>query len=93
VDRNPGATFGQRLKAFRLAAGLTKAELGKRARVFATAVGSYEAGRQYPRDARRERLAKALGVTVERLGVGSDRPMRWGEEGRGSRNFLRTLVF
>jgi transcriptional regulator with XRE-family HTH domain len=85
VDLDPGATFGQRLRAFRLAAGLTKAELARRAGIFATGVQGYEAGRQYPADGSREQLANALGIIVARLGVGSDRPAQVGR-GRPRKN-------
>jgi transcriptional regulator with XRE-family HTH domain len=69
VDNDPGATFGQRLQAHRLAAGLTLLELAQRSKVFPGSIRSYERGASDPRDGTRARLAAALGVTAERLGL------------------------
>jgi transcriptional regulator with XRE-family HTH domain len=69
VDTDPGATFGQRLKAHRLAAGLTILELAQRAKVSPGSIQSYERGASDPLDKTRARLAAALGVTLEWLGL------------------------
>src|SRR5262249_54240892 len=78
LDDSPAATFGQRLVSLRLQAGLTRSELARRAGVAIGAVHHYEQGLKYPGDDSRLKLARGLGVTVERLGVGSDRPERVG---------------
>jgi hypothetical protein len=80
VDKDPKATFGQRLKAFRLAAGLTLAELARRSGVVPDNVRWYELGTIYPRDASRAKLALAMGLTLEQLGRGGDAttPRGWG---------------
>src|SRR5262249_15874304 len=56
VDTDPGATFGQRLQAHRLAAGLTILELAQRSKVFPGSIRSYERGDSDLRDKTRVRL-------------------------------------
>jgi transcriptional regulator with XRE-family HTH domain len=67
-------TFGQRLKAFRLASGLTRVEMARAARMFPSSVKAYEEDLNFPRPSRRAVLARALGLTVERLGTGRPVP-------------------
>jgi Rrf2 family protein len=81
VDTDPAATFGQRLKAHRLAAGLTILELAQRSKVFPGCIPTCERGAIDPLDKTRARLAAALGVTAERLGLRAG-PV---EGGRGPR--------
>jgi transcriptional regulator with XRE-family HTH domain len=64
----PEAPFGIRLKSLRLAAGLMKAELGRRAGAALHHLARYEDGRRVPRRQVTERLARALGMAL--LGVG-----------------------
>jgi lambda repressor-like predicted transcriptional regulator len=68
LAERPRAPLGQRLKAFRLAAGLTLASLADLAGVFPTALRKYEDGELQPRRRNITRLAKALGVELEALG-------------------------
>jgi transcriptional regulator with XRE-family HTH domain len=74
LDRYPEATFAQRLKAFRLAAGLTMAELDRRAGLVDSMTSNYERGDRNPRPARRAELARALGISVDRLSPPEKRP-------------------
>jgi hypothetical protein len=69
LDADPGATFGQWLKAHRLAVGLTLLDLSQRSRVFAGRIRSSERGTSDPYNKTRARLAAVLGVAVERLGL------------------------
>jgi hypothetical protein len=68
LERAPGAAFGQRLKAHRLAAGLTALALARRAKVAAHLVRCYEKNLYHPGPAIRARLARALGVGPAGLG-------------------------
>jgi transcriptional regulator with XRE-family HTH domain len=67
LPRGPNAAFEQRLKTFRLAAGLTKAELARKAGVRQTSLSRYEDGWARPRPATFASLARALGVPSEAL--------------------------
>jgi DNA-binding CsgD family transcriptional regulator len=49
LARTPGASFGQRLRAYRLAAGLTQRQLAERAGLDAGTVWSYEQDETVPR--------------------------------------------
>jgi transcriptional regulator with XRE-family HTH domain len=59
--RRRGATFGRVLRACRLAAGMNKAELGRRSGLRPTSLAGYEAGQLRPRAANLARLAAVLG--------------------------------
>jgi DNA-binding XRE family transcriptional regulator len=61
LARRPGAPFAQRLKSHRLAAGLTKAELAKRAAMTHNTVRHYESGAREPRWKHLARLVRVLG--------------------------------
>jgi transcriptional regulator with XRE-family HTH domain len=63
----PGVAFGQRLQAHRLAAGLTRILLARRAGVALSSVAGYELGWHNPRAATLDKLARALGVSPEAL--------------------------
>ncbi len=82
LARTPGAPFPQRLKSYRLAAGLARAELADRAGLRRADVGYYEAGDRAPRRAALAALAKALRVSQRDLGAaqlvgrGSGRPRK-----------------
>ncbi len=56
--------FGQRLKAARAAAGLTQAELAKRAGILQTKLPAMEAGRTDLKLSMLRRLARAIGVSL-----------------------------
>lgn len=57
----PGASFAQRLRAYRLAEGLTQEELAQRAGLSPTSVWQYEQGEAAPRANTLARLARVFG--------------------------------
>jgi transcriptional regulator with XRE-family HTH domain len=57
----PDATFGQRLKALRLAAGLSRTELARQVDMAPGSLSAYEAGLRRPQRRSAVRLARALG--------------------------------
>jgi DNA-binding XRE family transcriptional regulator len=61
LARAPRASFGQRLRAYRLAAGLTQRQLAERAGLDAGTVWSYEQDETVPRGQRLARLVAVLG--------------------------------
>jgi transcriptional regulator with XRE-family HTH domain len=65
----PEAPFGVRLKAFRLAAGLMKAELAQRVGVSLMTIHHYEAGARSPRWAQLVPLVRVLGAGLVTLGL------------------------
>jgi transcriptional regulator with XRE-family HTH domain len=65
----PQAALGVRLKAFRLAAGLTKAELAQRAGVSPMAIHQYETGSREPRWRHLTPLVVVLGPGLLTLGL------------------------
>jgi transcriptional regulator with XRE-family HTH domain len=74
LAREPAPTFGQRLKAFRLAIGLTRMDLARLAGISPPMIQHYEEDKHFPNRASRLKLATALGVTLEVLGMG--RPLK-----------------
>jgi transcriptional regulator with XRE-family HTH domain len=60
-------TLGVRLKAFRLAAGLSRNALALRAAISGTKFSDYERDRVEPRLLTLGRLARALGVSLQAL--------------------------
>lgn len=62
--RRRGATFARLLRAYRLAAGMTKAELGRRSGVVGSLLTDYEAGRSLPSSATLARLVAVLGAEL-----------------------------
>jgi transcriptional regulator with XRE-family HTH domain len=69
LKRKPRATFGQRLKAYRLDAGLTRTELARRAGISqGSSIHGYEDDRFLPLPPNRVRLARALRVPLKALG-------------------------
>jgi transcriptional regulator with XRE-family HTH domain len=61
VVADPAAPFTERLRALRLAAGLTQAELGARAGLSHPAISDCERGRRRPPPDRLAALARVLG--------------------------------
>jgi DNA-binding XRE family transcriptional regulator len=61
LARTPGATFGQRLRAYRLAVVLTQGQLAERAGLDSGTVWSYEQDETVPRGPRLARLVAVLG--------------------------------
>ncbi len=57
-----GATYGERLKARRLAAGLTLNALSRQAGLHLQRLGNYEQGRIQPKWATLAKLIRVLGV-------------------------------
>jgi DNA-binding XRE family transcriptional regulator len=72
------AGFGQRLKAFRLAAGLLQKELARKAGVWEEMIRRYEQGQFRLRPATLARLARALGVPPAAPEVGGPVPLKLG---------------
>jgi transcriptional regulator with XRE-family HTH domain len=62
LARHPGAAFGERLKAYRLAAGLTQDQLSERAGVDVSRVTKFESGRSLPQWRTLRKLVGVLGV-------------------------------
>jgi DNA-binding XRE family transcriptional regulator len=69
LDSNPQATFGQRLRAFRLAAGLTRTELAHAVGIHPRSVQDYEEDVQLPRPGRQAALAEVLGQSLAKPGT------------------------
>ncbi len=69
LAQRPQAAFAQRLKAFRLAAGLTKAELAERAGLREQALRQYEDGGREPRWRQLVLLVRVLGPGLVTLGL------------------------
>jgi transcriptional regulator with XRE-family HTH domain len=65
----PDAPLGTRLKAFRLAAGLTKAELAKQVGLTGMAIHLYEANTREPRWRQLMPLLRVLGPGLVTLGL------------------------
>jgi transcriptional regulator with XRE-family HTH domain len=64
LDARPQAPFAQRLKAVRLAAGLSRAELAARSGVAPGSLRAYEDGGRKPHRRSAARLARVLGAAV-----------------------------
>jgi transcriptional regulator with XRE-family HTH domain len=67
-------SFGQHLRTLRTAAGLSRAEAARRARVPASTLRNWENDRGFPYLAALLRLAEALGVSVERMAEAVEEP-------------------
>jgi transcriptional regulator with XRE-family HTH domain len=67
-------SFGQHLRGLREGAGLSRAELARRAGVPAGTLRNWEADRGFPGLPALIRLAGALGVPVERFAEGVEDP-------------------
>jgi putative transcriptional regulator len=67
-------SFGEHLRALRDEAGLSRAELARRAGVPASTLRNWENDRGFPSVAAGLRLAGALGVAVERIAEGVEDP-------------------
>jgi transcriptional regulator with XRE-family HTH domain len=65
----PHLPFGRRLQAFRLAAGLTRAQLARKAGITATSIHNYESGRLEPKWRQLAKLIRALGPALVTLGI------------------------
>jgi transcriptional regulator with XRE-family HTH domain len=69
LAKRPKASFAQRLKACRLAAGLTKAEVAERAGLTQQMLRHYECGAREPRWRQVARLVCVLGPALVTLGL------------------------
>jgi transcriptional regulator with XRE-family HTH domain len=67
-------SFGRHLRGFREGAGLSRAELARRAGVPVSTLRNWEADRGFPSLPALLRLAGAMGVPVERLAEGVEDP-------------------
>lgn len=65
MARLKGFTLTDKFVAFRCSAGLTQADVAAAAGTHQTTVANLEAGRETMSRARAERIAKAVGVTVD----------------------------
>lgn len=59
--------MGEKLKAARLAAGLTQAQLAERLGIPQSSIARYEAGAREPLASTLKSMAEALGCTMEEL--------------------------
>jgi transcriptional regulator with XRE-family HTH domain len=66
--------IGENIKKARLKAGLTQQELGDRLNVKRQALCNWENGYREPRTSQLEKIADALGVTIDSLAKGIDTP-------------------
>jgi transcriptional regulator with XRE-family HTH domain len=80
LTRRPDATFCQRLKALRLAAGLTQAELGRKSGVSKITIQSQEVGRNEPTRSNLAKLVAVLGEDLTRDLEPAQRPGGWTSE-------------
>lgn len=62
-----GATCGARIRRRRQELGMTQLDLAERTRLSEAAVRSYELGTRNPKDAHREAIAEAIGVSADYL--------------------------
>ncbi len=80
LAKHPKATFGERLRAYRVAAGLTRKELARRAQLPIHVVEYYDGGKSGdPQWSKVRRLALVLGVGLlglEELTNGKQRKRR-----------------
>jgi transcriptional regulator with XRE-family HTH domain len=67
-------SFGQHSRGLREGAGLSRADLARRAGVPASTLRNWEGDRGFPGVRAGLRMAEALGVPVERLAEGVDDP-------------------
>jgi transcriptional regulator with XRE-family HTH domain len=67
LARQPRATFGQRLRAHRLALGLRREALAERAGVIPQTICNLERGAHAPQPGTLLKLARALGITPRQL--------------------------
>ncbi len=86
VSKGPRATFGQRLKAFRLAVGMTRTELSAGAELSESMIRYYEGDWGTPTVEGATRLAQALGLTLEVLGGDQFVPGKRGRPRKTSNN-------
>jgi transcriptional regulator with XRE-family HTH domain len=66
LGRHPEAPFGERVKAFRLATGLTQRQLAEQLGIVPTTIGRLEAGATQPERRLREALIRRFGQALER---------------------------
>jgi transcriptional regulator with XRE-family HTH domain len=69
LTQRPQTPFSRRLQAFRLAAGLTRAQLAQKSGVTATSIHNYESGRLEPKWRQMVKLIRALGTGLVTLGI------------------------
>jgi transcriptional regulator with XRE-family HTH domain len=62
---------GDNIRSFRLAKGLRQTDLGELCGMADSQIGTYERGETKPKAATLERIATALGITVEDLRRGT----------------------
>jgi transcriptional regulator with XRE-family HTH domain len=67
LRQRPGLPFAERLKSFRLAQDLSRAQLSDRCGLSRAVIGNYERGEGQPTEASARRLALALGINITAL--------------------------
>jgi transcriptional regulator with XRE-family HTH domain len=70
-------TFGQRLRAHRVAKGLTAFALGAKAGVSSSTIIAYELGKHRPNAQNRAKVSQALGVELPCQRSRAEMPMLW----------------
>ena len=60
-------TIGQKIRAFRKQRGLTQAQLGELCGISGASIGSYEKGATIPKRRVMDKIAAAVGVSVDKL--------------------------
>jgi transcriptional regulator with XRE-family HTH domain len=69
-------SIGDNIRSFRLAKGLRQVDLGKLCGMADSQIGTYERGETKPKQETLERIAGALGITVEDLRRGTKEVQR-----------------
>jgi transcriptional regulator with XRE-family HTH domain len=67
LRRCPNLAFGERLRALRLSANLSRAELGRRSNLSRALIGNYERGEALPTQQSAHKLAHGLGISLYEL--------------------------
>ena len=80
-------SFGRHMRTLREGAGLSRAELARRAGVPLSTLGNWEGNHGLPDLSALKRLAEALGVSVEKFAEGVEDP--GGDEPRSTRRKVR----
>lgn len=62
-------TVGEKIRKYRKEAGMTQAELGKKAGLSEAMIRQYELGKRNPKFENLNKIAKALNITIDELGM------------------------
>lgn len=83
------ATFGEKLRELRDAAGMTQLALSQAAGVPIGTVRDYEQGTRDPLLSNAQRLAKALGVSLDVFPPTAPRPKKGKDRGKGKKDGVK----